>query len=200
MFFFFSPLQKISFHWLRRTTAAAIFRQRDAEGSVPKRNRFQLHRRLNPGQGLLFLGFNKAAGFGIRWMTEQQCDRGGRVRSVCVRGGGSCRCWRLRVGLSTNKIYSSPDFPFSLPQATGLLQVHHYECVCYFGCLQERSGGRGVITMRPGSLPTKHPGGEKVTVRGRQSPVTSNALLTPDWKEGHQNSTTSSPVWQQAKQ
>lgn len=49
----------------------------------PKCNRSQLQRCLNPGQALLFLGFNTAAGFGIPWMTEQQWKGGG----VCVWGG-----------------------------------------------------------------------------------------------------------------
>lgn len=50
-----------------------------------------------------------------------------------------------------------------------------------------KRGGGGGVTMFPRVITNRAPWGGKVTGPSRQSPVTSNALLTPVWKERHHN-------------
>lgn len=87
-------------------------------------------------------------------------------------------------------------FSLAPPPGHALLSCSRFRtgCVCVMLCVRRKGvcvcgGGavwRGVLLRSLGSLPTT-PRGEEVTGPGGQSPVTSNTLLTPAWKEGHHN-------------
>lgn len=74
---FSSPPQNPLFLGWGRQPQGLFIASETARAVCRKCNRSQLHCCLNPGQALLFLGFNKAAGFGTLWMTVLQWERGG---------------------------------------------------------------------------------------------------------------------------